>query len=276
MAEKARLWIFLGVCWITRALALGSVARGSVFQSWYADVLATFGNTAGGSPMQLPVDERFAVASGKLGSKVEIEFLSEAFASPKIRYARMVSFCGKGYDVFNFLAVPEASIDLPMFGADVVVLPGGVLAAVDLQPLSTKTLHLQSSAYQSNSEMFGKWQKEFPPGGAMPSAAQRYFSPHALWTRFGPMSDATSDAQFVKLKQALSEYCQAYCRALNEAGAPSGSEKDDDSEQFLDEYLTYRTENDPAKNMLVGAFGASWTESCLKQVMFPRVAGTRG
>jgi len=180
----------------------------------------------------------------------------------------MVSFCGKGYDVFNFLAIPAAEYDLPMFGADIVVLPGGVLAALDFQPLSSSAAHINGAAYQSNLHVFQKWQAEFIsfPGGAMPPAAQRYFSPHALWTRFGLESNSTVGME--KLQVALSEYCRAYCNALTEANPSSAP--DLGREKFLAEYLQYRVENDPAKNLLVGAFGAEWTEAALNQVLFPR------
>lgn len=41
------------------------------------------------------------------------------------------------------------------------------------------------------------------------------------------------------------------------------------SKAFLAEYLTYRIENDPAKNMLYGAFGKDWTTRALRTVIFP-------
>ena len=167
----------------------GSVAKGSVFISAYAQLLKTFGTL--GPLNSVLLEDRFVVANGKLGpGKVEIEFRSEAFTSSRVRYARMVSFCsvgpepgssGRGYDVFNFLAIPDPQLDFPMFGADIVILPGGVLAAIDFQPMCVSSTLTNSDA---NEAMFRKWQDYFPSGGAMPVEAQRYFSPNALWTRF--------------------------------------------------------------------------------------------
>jgi hypothetical protein len=39
--------------------------------------------------------------------------------------------------------------------------------------------------------------------------------------------------------------------------------------QALREYLVYRTENDPAQRLLNSAFGATWTDTALRTVMFP-------
>ena len=50
-----------------------------------------------------------------------------------------------------------------------------------------------------------------------------------------------------------------------ESGSGSGSIDED----FLRQYLTYRTVKDPAKRLLVGAFGGEWTERVLREVMFP-------
>lgn len=255
--------LFLGICENYVVNCLSPVAVGSTFASSYSELLKSLN---GVSPL-VPslIEPRFKSASGLLGKKVPIRFCSDAFTSTKLQYARMVSFCGQGYDVFNFLAIPSPLCNMPMFGADIVVLPGGVIAAIDFQPLSALATHTTTAPYRSNTQMFHKWQTAFPSGGELPPAAKRFFSPYALWTRLG--SSYTSD-ELSSLKLALLEYCQAYCTALKAAPLDASS-SDSDRELFLSEYLDYRIANDPAKNMLVGAFGADWTETVLSDVLFP-------
>lgn len=258
------------------ALPLGTVARGSVFGPVYQEILASFAGKESLSPCN--IDERFggqgASLRGVLGKKVEIEFCCEAFTTPRLRYVRMVSFAGQGYDVFNFLAVPAPGCNMPLFGADIVALPGGALAAIDFQPLSSSPDYFTShAAYSTNADKFRAWQNSFPPGGELPAAAKKYFSPYALWTRLGP--DSPVEASTARLQLALLDYCHAYTQLLDSTSSQgttiaSNSKSEDDSESFLSEYLTYRIENDPAKRLLVGAFGLEWTEAVLNDVLFKR------
>ena len=245
-------------------------------------MLASFGRVE--SLSRCAIDEKYgggdAPVRGMLGKKVEIEFCCEAFTSPRLRHVRIVSFAGQGYDVFNFLAIPAAGCDLPIFGADIVTLPGGVIAAIDFQPLSSSPEYFSShAAYLSNAELFRKWQGRFPPGGELPAAARQYFSPYALWTRFGASgtggsgsSDdgpATREATLDQVRAALLEYCNAYTSLLGSTpGGTLDPPRAADAEHFLAEYLSYRIENDPAKRLLVGAFGLEWTEAVLREVLF--------
>jgi len=269
------------LCFLSFSLA-SSVAKGSVFISAYAQLLKTFGTL--GPLNSVLLEDRFVVARGKLGpAKVDIEFRSEAFTSSRVRYARMVSFCSvgpepgssdRGYDVFNFLAIPDPQLDFPMFGADIVILPGGVLAAIDFQPMCVSSTLPNSDA---NEAMFRKWQDYFPSGGAMPAEAQRYFSPNALWTRFNLDEKIEGDPNGVdtgkleKIQIALSEYLNAYCAGLASARTVVDQTKRLERNHFLGEYLQYKIENDPAKNMLVGAFGREWTSAVLSKVLFPSI-----
>jgi len=242
--------------------ALDTSARAtSLFTGNWAEIQSTFANVEELRPV--PIEEQFRSASGMLGKK-EVQFSSAAFSSLGIQYARMVSLCGDGFDVFNFLAVPRGG-DMPMFGADIVILPGGVLAAIDFQPVSSSPSHFTNSHYSSNLDLFQKWQTSFPPGGELPPAAQRYFSPHALWTRFG----ADDHDKLTEVQSAMLDYCRAYCQCLSRVRDGLADHEADDRKKFIADYLEYRTLNDPAKNMLVGAFGKDWTEAILRKVLFP-------
>jgi hypothetical protein len=73
--------------------------------------------------ISVEIDPKFASAVGKLG-KSEISFKATAFKSELLRYVRVVSFVGQGYDVFNFLAIPREGVIIPILGIDFVCLPG--------------------------------------------------------------------------------------------------------------------------------------------------------
>jgi len=262
----------LGACiylaWIARLSALS--IKSSAFAAAYSDVMGRFREVG---PLEIvELEGRFESATGRIGNNVEVTFCSEAFRSSKLSYARMVSFSGKGYDVFNFLAIPAIDCDLPMFGVDLVMLPGGVLAAIDFQPTSGLDSHTRGHAYESVKPLFDSWQPMFPSGGPLPPAAQRYFSPCAIWTRFGK-SGGEADILFEKMLQALSQYCQVYCDVLKSAKETAfRTSESEERAQFLSDYLQYRIDNDPAKKLLVGAFGETWTDDVLKNVLFPHSA----
>ena len=92
----------------------------------------------------LEMDPTFASCVGKVG-KVEVQFRAAAFTSPLLRYMRMISFTGSGYDVFNLVAIPQRGISLPILGIDIVSLPRtfhSSLISLLFHPLTPSTLRL--------------------------------------------------------------------------------------------------------------------------------------
>ena len=282
---------------------------------------------------------------GPAGREVQVKFTSEAFESPSIAYMRLVSFSGPGYDVFNFVALPRLPLPqstesiesrnkndkdekkwtgdnkndkndekkggkeekevLPVLGIDVVVLPGGALAAIDLQPsrsMDEKTSFADSAMYQPLREHLHAHPHALPPGGALPAAAQKYFSPYVLWTRLPPPAVSASSDEggsdgraggMSEVRAALEGYLKSYGDSIRllkadanshalgvaaeklEKGERGGKgeirERNGERErEFLLGYLSYRAKNDPAAGMLKGAFGPAWTEEVLEAVMFPK------
>ena len=67
----------------------------------------------------------------------------------------------------------------------------------------------------------------------------------------------------------LLESMRPYSSSSGTVSGASGSCSGSIDEDFLRQYLTYRTVKDPAKRLLVGAFGGEWTERVLREVMFP-------
>ena len=95
-------------------------APGSKFESWYQRTVQVLDTDGGLS--QIPLDESFSSNVGRIG-KSNVTFRAKAWESKSLRYARLISFVGEGYDVFNFMAIPKAGLDIPILGIDVVSLP---------------------------------------------------------------------------------------------------------------------------------------------------------
>ncbi len=247
----------------------------SLFRDLYANVLASVGAVEGASVRRIGIDgsyggdgEGIIGMLGPASKQTEIQFVTESHSSEHFEYARMVSFCGGGYDVFNLLLMPKIGQNLPIFGADVVCLPGGALAAIDFQPAreSDGSEYYQSPLYRDFAGRIEKFRSKLPEGGDLPPAAQRYFSPYALWTRTPPLFKGDESMQLVT--DSVLESLEVYLGLLTSPPDPEGMEVSPVS-QFLKDYLRYRVENDPAKRLLEGAFGKTWTKEVIESVLFP-------
>lgn len=103
----------------TMNLVRGTAAN-SKFEAWYQKTIESLSLC---EPLiSIPLDEEFSSSLGLIG-KSNVTFKSKAWQSKSLRYIRLISFVGEGYDVFNFLAIPRSTISLPILGIDVVSLP---------------------------------------------------------------------------------------------------------------------------------------------------------
>ncbi|KAJ1420676.1 ferredoxin-dependent bilin reductase [Ochromonadaceae sp. CCMP2298] len=239
-----------------------------IFDRWHDTVLATL-RTA--DPLQpFEIEPEFRSASAVLGGSAGVEDESRmlslsvtAYRGQKIDYARLVRISGAGFNVFNFVALPNPAFDLPVFGVDVVVMAGNTLASIDFQPLGQGEAYLNGPLYAPFSSRLGKWGAALPKGRPLPEDMQPYFSPLALWTQFPPQDTAAS---LFLLGGALSEYAKCYAELLGK------SEWGDEGERRTSkaQYLQFRTDRDPARRVLAGAFGAAWTERLLSEAVFPQ------
>lgn len=94
--------------------------EGSKFEGWYQRTIQSLSLSEPLVPIQL--ENSFSSNLGSLGS-LNVAFSSKAWESKSLRYIRLISFVGEGYDVFNFMAVPRAGSAIPILGIDVVSLP---------------------------------------------------------------------------------------------------------------------------------------------------------
>jgi phycoerythrobilin:ferredoxin oxidoreductase len=169
----------------------------------------------------------------------------------------------KGIQVMNLVVFGRPP--LPVWGVDLVSLPGDRhLLAMDVQPMTAdKKLPLEH-----------KWKEwhdtyvtgSFEWGGDLPEDAQKFFSPHGLWTRLAG-EEAVQQIQtdvFAAFAAHLDLYLECVAAAVTD---------DDDTpaceDNHQDEYLQYRLQNDPARPMLQRLYGPEWTERVLEEVLFP-------
>jgi Ferredoxin-dependent bilin reductase len=95
-------------------------SAGSKFESWYQRTIKNLSMHEELIP--IPLDCEFSSNCGSIG-KSNVTFVSKAWQSKSMRYIRLVSFVGEGYDVFNFMAVPRSHLAIPILGIDIVSLP---------------------------------------------------------------------------------------------------------------------------------------------------------
>jgi len=276
---------------------LRDCAYNGMFRDWYDSAIKSFIGKE--DLLKHNLQPEYCLKKGFLG-KSQITLRCEAFHSKHLRYIRYISFEGAGYNVLNFVALPKTCYNLPIFGADIVLLPGGALAAIDFQPLNNSMEYFQSHLYQPYSHIFQKWRDTCPSGGELPPSAASFFSPHALWTRCSIQDSST----LTNMGEAFIEYLTCYIDLLekydNIEDNPNYSSLSHDNcevisnlnptvkndrmpekfknifyttessrNEYMNRYLSYRIDNDPAQRMLVSAFGKDWTDKCLRNVMFP-------
>lgn len=138
-----------------------------------------------------------------------------------------------------------------------------MLASIDFQPIDS----VDHSIYSHNKIKLNKWKSLLPVGGKLPEGSEAFFSSHGVWTRF-PRDRVKAKLLFVE--QAAYEFTDIYAQTLQSLH----QDLVDDSitalrKEKIEKYLNYRRENDPAKRLLIAAFGKDWTNDVLSNVVFP-------
>ena len=203
--------------------------------------------------------------------------------------------------VLNFVIFPDPNIcedngeyiGVPIFGADIVTLPGNKhLVAIDFQPVlpfnnDNESLFPErySTIESKLKSIHAKYQlgdnAKLPWGGDIPLQAQRFFSPFALWTRLS--GDDAVDKVNTIVWDAFQDYLNLYMDFINEVQKhvndgelmvdTSISENSDRSNYVLtgqSDYIDYRRANDPARPMLQRLYGDDWTERVIAEILFPK------
>eukprot|EP01039_Chlorochromonas_danica_P001572 gene1571-1717_t len=232
----------------------------SYIPQWEAMIASTFSPLA-----KISVPEEFANREGVL-NKGLVKIQLQSYQCQKLACLRTICFEGAGFQVFNLIAVPRIQYDLPIFGVDVVSLPGGNLCSIDYQPARLDSIPFAQPLYSSARLRLAKWSHAFPHGGTIPPNAQQFFSPIALWTRF-PHSNA--EELFAKVNEALCEYTYLYGEALTTCLPSTDTIHLDNRKVATKSYLEYRILHDPASGILNKTFGEEWTGKFLEKYAFP-------
>ncbi|CAM9200909.1 unnamed protein product [Hapterophycus canaliculatus] len=157
---------------------------------------------------------------------------------------------------------PYSSYDLPIFGADLVSLPGAHLVCIDLQPA-----HSSQKRDEEFDAALRQTQKRhldgLPWGGDLPAAAQKFFSPHCLWSKLGAKEPVEQ-----KALDAMMDYLREYLRLAEEAEPLEGDGPLEIIAAGHADYSKYRRENDPARGMLTRFYGSEWTEAAIEGILF--------
>jgi phycoerythrobilin:ferredoxin oxidoreductase len=246
--------------------------------------------------------EAFAYQVPGLLRQVRSALLSTNATSPKVVPPALSAHnlphrCSKGGrwltplaaldQVLNFVIFPDLQYDLPIFGADLVTLPGGHLVVLDFQPVFT-TPEYYSRYCSELRAIYEKYSPRVPAGGAIPEAAQRFFSPFCLFCRYATefqLSQRTSDGPVTSrdrpgclgrptdkqvetdVFEAFEECLQAYLSLVRSARKVPEAEREGVKDFHL-KYSQYRAKNDPARGMLRRMYGEEWTEAYIHTFLF--------
>ncbi len=159
-----------------------------------------------------------------------------AYRGKDIRFARVVTLTG-AVEIGNLVVFPEEGSGLPLFGADLVSLPGRPrVLVVDGAPAADAV--------------------QLPPGGEVPPFLAAHAIPGLLFTRFDGGHDAAATAAFFGR-------VDAYC-GLTPARTSRGGEL-----SWALAYAQSHREGDATLHLLGKAFSSAWAQRFVDVVLFP-------
>ncbi|CAM9821352.1 unnamed protein product [Discosporangium mesarthrocarpum] len=221
-----------------------------------------------GTMTATPVADRLAFAENK---DKRARILSMAFTSPEIRKVRLTYFdAGEDVQVLNAVIYPDLSLDMPIFGVDLISFGKKNLAGMDFQPL------FDDEPYRARiTRCLGPIKARYPEFAQKMSArfydSAKFFSEEMLFARFEDRALIDS-----RLFPAFKEYLSTYVASLKTAVQGGGSSGGVDSSmegraQVLDRqraYDQYNAERDPAHGLFVKYFGEGWSNAFMDDFLF--------
>ena len=207
------------------------------------------------SPYELP--DGLGYVEGKLeGEKLVIE--NRCYQSPQFRKMHLeLAKVGQGLDILHCVMFPNPDYSLPMFGCDIVAGKNGVSAAiVDLSPANPQ-LRLSDSYNQALSQLepaqFSD-QRDLPEWGDIFSEYCLFIRPH----------NQEEESQFLK---RVGDFLQVHCQQANQSQAVSLQQRELNL-QGQEYYCHKQQQNDKTRRVLEKAFGETWANKYLTQVLF--------
>lgn len=168
---------------------------------------------------------------------------------------------GLGLQILHCVFFPDPHFDLPVFGADIVASPAGISAAiVDLSPVGDQLPERIGRALESTPIPAFEQVRELPTWGTI-------FSPFVRFIR--PTSDQEQD-WFVDL-------VSAYLTVLGDAVRTSCPDPTDASSTVSRyhgqvSYCLQQKRNDKTRRVLEKAFGTTWADRYIEEMLFDEPA----
>ena len=221
-------------------------------------------------PSYYPINKDFLSKESYFGSssnsqKVILE--TWALKTDKIRQARCACIkAGKFTSVMNLVISPCNNYELPFFGADFVSLPNGHLIALDLQPALKNDIIHTKYVWEKLKYIHSIWQSKLPSGGSIPEEATQFFSPGFLWSRI-PLGEEGDKLIKNVIKPAFNDYLTLFIDLVEKSKEVS-KERSLIILEGQKKYMRYRAKKDPARGMLQGFFGSTWTENYINNILF--------
>lgn len=207
----------------------------------------------------MPLEPRMAHATGTLrGAPVEIE--TSAWTGDVVRYARFATVAGEGLEIGNLLCLPDPRYPLPIFGADLVAARRDmVMFAADLSIVTCDPNERVRQLAALEHALHGA--PSLPPGGELPAWCVRWFSPHALYTRFDPARE------FTEATQAFAIYPALFAAMARDAIRDTAGSAAIAAAQAG--YQAAHREDDKGLRLLAAMFGTEWAAKYIDTVLFP-------
>lgn len=237
-------------------------------------------------PYPIPNDLCFAETSPGMRGAPIIRTEVVGFSGGPIRQVRAATIrplddSAPAPRVLNLVIFPHTWLNLPVFGADLVTLPGGSLVLVDLHPMTDLASHgaqVGPTVSQLHARYQGARQGDsadpLPWGGDLPTEALPFMSPWRVWTRL-PSGQAGADVLAGQVSPLIRDYLDAWISLAEAAWEGAGRGKGVVSSDFETAaghsqraYSRYRAEKDPARAMLTRMHGADFTERLIHEVLF--------
>jgi phycocyanobilin:ferredoxin oxidoreductase len=201
--------------------------------------------------------EGLGYVEGKLeGERLRIE--NRCYQTPQFRKMHLeLAKVGNNLDILHCVMFPRSEYPLPMFGCDLVAGRGGISAAIaDLSPTSPdQTL---SPGYIKSLRDLP--QLEFSEVRELPPWAD-IFSDFCLFVR---PHDAEEEQNFLDL---AGNYLRVHCQQAIASNPVSPSEQ----KLYLAGqryYCSKQQQNDKTRRVLEKAFGETWAENYMTNVLF--------
>ena len=204
------------------------------------------------SDYHLPED--LGYVEGRLdGDRLTIE--NRCYQTPQFRKLHLeLARVGENLDILHCVMFPRLDYPLPMFGCDLVGGRGQVSAAiVDLSPVMGELPGNYEAEIKALTPLSFTEERPLPAWGTI-------FSPYC---RFIRPTSTTEEGAFVGL---IEDYLRIHCQRAGATRSTTATMAQ--VREGQDRYCTQQRQNDKTRRVLEKAFGASWADRYMTEVLF--------